>query len=305
MADYIYKIGNYNVEFIKSGFIGEGYTDLYNANQNQAIALSEAAIRKRFGTDDGSNIIYDFCIIPNVGFLSNNDPLPTNTEVKLSFDRADPSVALLSADDPTVVLEIKDCFAMTEYISSPSLRTYLDSIDNVPLRYEFEDCEVYTKSIPQGETNIRFDNLRGGNVPSHMFMGIIETAALNGDYTLSSTKFSPHNVSQMNITLNGNSVNGYPMQIKHNLPAQSIQKFFACTDRTCNINAGKMMDPNEYMFNWIWSHKFEAEDAAVGWIGADFKLKQAYNKSMSMVVWIVSQSCIAIDKFHQIEKITY
>lgn len=303
MADYIYKIGNYNVEFIKSGFIGEGYTDLYNANQNQAIALSEAAIRKRFGTDDGSNIIYDFCIIPNVGFLSNNDPLPTNTEVKLSFDRADPSVALLSADDPTVVLEIKDCFAMTEYISSPSLRTYLDSIDNVPLRYEFEDCEVYTKSIPQGETNIRFDNLRGGNVPSHMFMGIIETAALNGDYTLSSTKFSPHNVSQMNITLNGNSVNGYPLNVQSERPVIPMSKFVDCTNQIQNVDSGATLNSIEFNYNWLWSHCFEAEETSRGWIGIDFKIDEAYDKPMTMVVWIISPTCVAIDKFHQIEKL--
>ena len=52
-------------------------------------------------------------------------------------------------------------------------------------------------------------------------------------------------------------------------------------------------------------HKFEAEDAAVGWIGIDFKLKEAYNESMSMVVWIISSASIEIDKYHQIEKITY
>ena len=85
MADYIYKIGNYNTEFIKSGFIGEGYTDLYNADYAQAKQLNEAAIRQSFGSPVGSDILYDFCIIPNIGFLGTNDPLPVNTEVKLSW----------------------------------------------------------------------------------------------------------------------------------------------------------------------------------------------------------------------------
>ena len=303
MADYIYKVGNYNIEFIKSGFIGEGYTDIYNANYAQAAQLAEAAIRKSYGTAVDPNVVYDFCIIPTVGFLGTNDPLPVNTEVKLSFDRTVPAVSILSDADPGVNLEIKDCFAMTEYISSPSLRTYLDSIDTLPLRYDFEDCEVYTKNIPQGETNIRFDNLRGGNVPSHMFIGIIETAALNGDYTLSSTKFSPHDVSQMNISLNGNSVNGYPVKVQSERPVIPMSKFVDCTNQIQNVDSGATLNSSEFMYNWLWSHCFEAEETSRGWIGVDFKVDQAYDKPMTMVVWIISPTCIAIDKFHQIEKI--
>ena len=303
MADYIYKVGNYNIEFIKSGFIGEGYTDIYNANFAQASQMADAAIRKSFGTDVDPDIVYDFCIIPNVGFLGNNDPLPVNTELKLSFDRASPSVAILSDADPVVNLVIKDCFAMTEYISSPNLRAYFDGINTSPLKYDFEDCEVYTKSIPQGETNIRFDNLCGGNVPSHMFIGIIETAALNGDYELSSTKFSPHSISQMNISLNGNSVNGYPVRVQSERPVIPMSKFVDCTNQIQSVDSGATLNSSEFMFNWLWSHCFEAEETSRGWLGIDFKVDEAYDKPMTMVVWIISPTCISIDKFHQIEKI--
>ena len=265
--------------------------------------MTEAQIRKNYGTDSGDNILYDFCIIPNIGFLCNSDPLPTNCEVKLSFDRAVSSVAILSDADRGVTLEIKECFAMTEYISSPNLRTYMDSIDNAPLRFEFEDCEVYTKSIPQGETNIRFDNLRGGNVPSHMFIGIIETDAFNGDYTLSSTKFSPHKVCQINISLNGNSVNGYPLKVQSERPVIPMTRFVDCTNQIQNVDAGATLNSTEFNFNWLWSHCFEAEETSRGWIGIDFKVDEAFAKPMTMVVWIISPTCIAIDKFHQIEKI--
>ena len=153
---------------------------------------------------------------------------------------------------------------MTEYISSPCLRTYLDSIDTLPLRYDFEDCLVYTKNIPQGETNIRFDNLRGGNVPSQMFIGIIETAALNGDFALSSTKFSPHEVSQMNISLNGNSVNGYSVKVQSERQVIPMSKFVDCTNQIQNVDSGATLNSSEFMYNWLWSHCFEAEEASQG-----------------------------------------
>ena len=173
------------------------------------------------------------------------------------------------------------------------------------MKYEYEDCEVFVKSIPQGDTTVRFDNLRGGNVPSHMFVGFIETAALNGNHLKASTRFSPHGVEYMNISLNGNSVNGYPVRQQHGIAVKPLQKFIACTNRVCNVNTGKMVTPSEFGFNWLWAHCFEAEEAATGWIGLDFKLAQAHDTPMSMVVWIISSAALAIDKYHQIEKITY
>ena len=260
--------------------------------------------RKRIAHEEGDDITYEFCIIPNVGFLGNEDLLVKDTELKLSFDLTKPEVFLIGdTPDSEPDIEIKDCYAITEYVSAPNMRLYYDSIDFAPIRYEIEDCEVFTKSIDQKETNIRFDNLRGGNIPSNVFVGIIETDALNGDYTKSCTRFECHGVTEMNITLNGNSVNGYPVRIKNAIPVQPLEKFIDCTNRTCNIYAGKALTPHEFDVNWIWAHCFESEETAQGWIGINFKLDTAFTKPMTMVVWIINPSVIAIDKFHQIEKI--
>ena len=97
--------------------------------------------------------------MPVVGFLGNNDPLPKDTELKLSFDRTPSAVSLLSDADKDINLALTDCYALTEYISSPELRSYFNGIDNVPIRYEYEECEVYCKTIPQSETNIRFSSI--------------------------------------------------------------------------------------------------------------------------------------------------
>ena len=82
-----------------------------------------------------------------------------------------------------------------------------------------------------------------------MFVGYIETAALRGNHLKASTRFSPHSVEMFNINLNGNSVNGYPLQIQNRIPTQCYQKFISCTNRLCNINGGKMLGPNEFQYN--------------------------------------------------------
>ena len=118
----MYKIGNFSVDFINTGFIGEGYTDVFNADWESGIdGMSEYKDpRVAYATQAGGKYTYDFCVIPLVGFLGNQDPLPKNTEVKLSFDRTNPRISLMAAAEiEDLNIEITDCYAMTEYISSP------------------------------------------------------------------------------------------------------------------------------------------------------------------------------------------
>ena len=264
--------------------------------------------RQRTQVKKGSQSRFDFAFIPDLAFLANADPLLKNCELKLRFDRAEKTVAVLEHESGGTLNDIiiEDCYAVTEYISSPELRSHFDKIEYEPILYNYEDVEVLVKSIPYDQTTIRFDNLRGGNTPSHIFAGLIRTKALDGDKTLCSTKFGSYGVEEMNFTLNGNPVNGYPISIKDASPVFPLQKFIDATYRTSNITSGKFLTPNEFRFNWIWSHNFEAEQTSQGWTGINLKLKEAFttdNGSMSLVVWIISPAAIKIDKYHQVEKL--
>ena len=285
--------------------------DFYNCDATNLTTESGQSVlqaRERTAIKKSGKARYDFAFIPDVSFLANSDPLLQNCELKLRFDRADPAVSVLeqSAGGSLNQIVIENCYAVTEFISSPELRSYFDKIENEPLLYKFDDVEVMVKSIPYNQKMIRFDNLRGGNTPSHIFVGIIKTNALDGDKQLSSTKFSSYNIEEMNITLNGNSVNGYPIQIQDESCVFPLQKFIDATDRTGNISSGSFLNPNEFKFNWLWAHNFEAEQTSQGWTGINFKLSKGFEESdgsMSLVVWIISPAALKIDKFHQLEKI--
>ena len=291
--------------------MSEGYSDFTNCNAANLVSeegTKVVAVRERTTIKSNAKKRFDFVFIPDMAFLANPDPLLKNCELKLRFDRADAAVAVLKLADggACTEIEIKDCYAITEYISSPELRNYFDRIDTEPITYKYEDVEVLVKSIPYNQTTVRFDNLRGGNTPSHIFAGIIKTNALDGDVDYSSSQFGCYNVDEMNFTLNGNSVNGYPLTIKNGSSVFPLQKFIDATSRTSNISCGKFLTPNEYRFNWIWAHHFEAEQTSQGWAGINFKLSQAFPEadgSMSLVVWIISPSALKIDKFHQVEKL--
>ena len=113
--------------------------------------------------------IYDFVFVPNDGFLNSNTPLLNDCELKLSFDRskADMSVLKLGEvqnDLSDKVLEISNCFAVTEYISSEAIRRRFSKIETRPITYVYDNCDVTLKTLPIKEANIRIDNIRGGTV---------------------------------------------------------------------------------------------------------------------------------------------
>ena len=71
-------------------------------------------------------------------------------------------------------IEIKYCYALTEYVGSGSIQTFFDRIHNETIIYEYEDTEVVIKSLPSDDTSIRIDNIRGGNTPRYLLAGFDE-----------------------------------------------------------------------------------------------------------------------------------
>ena len=286
----------------------EGYHDIYNFDYDKLNLHSKTIDnRKQQGKLANDNRIYDFIFIPNNGFLNSNLPLLNNCEVKLSFDRCPANTAFLGSstviDEIKNVIAIKDCYAITEYVSSDSLRNHFAKIDSGPVRYKFEECEVTLKNIPLNETQIRLDNIKGGNNPLCLFAGIIKTSAINGDQALSATGFRVCGVQRINITLNGNSVNGYPLEISNESPVLPMRLFNDVTNRYMNPLAGDCVDINRFKSNWLYAHSFEAEVTSQGWIGMSLNLEDAFVEPHTLIIWTVSKSSIEIDKFHQIEKL--
>ena len=303
-------MANFDSYMIQSGFVTEGYFD--NFNYNASLIKEESGsikTRRTWGMQAKNNVMrYEFAFSPNTGFLASPDLLLKDTELKISFDRTTAPTALLEIGDVTNAckfIEIKDCYAVTEYVSSPSIREYFSSIENHPFIYQYEEVDVMVKNLPLNETDIRFDNIRGGQLPSFMFIGLIPQDALNGSFELSSTSFNCQNVTDMNITLNGNSVHGYPMVIKDNSPIYPLQKFIDTTNQLYNASCGSCLTVPDYDCNFIHAHGFEGEMSSTGWIGVNFKLSTPPTVPMSIVIWFISPCALSVDKFHSVERLNF
>ena len=111
------------------------------------------------------------------------------------------------------------------------------------------------------------------------------------------------NVREVNITLNGNSVNGYPIENKSQTETFPFYKFLDVTSRYMNPVCGEGVRLSQFKYNFLYAHRFEAETSSQGWLGMNFKLSAPYSEPHTLVIWTINDCGLTIDKFHQIEKI--
>ena len=291
LIDYITIIGNFDCGYIKTGLYSSGYFDMWNIGTHEITSSEEikALIDQNRASvvdneDDADEIIYEFMLCPSTGILNCPIPLVPGCELKLSFDRAKAELALIgSASTDSSVLTLKNLHLKAKYYSSPYLRTFFSKIDNNDINYRYDECSVYLKNLPQGETIVRLSNVIGGLTPRYIFCGVIESAALNGDFSLSSTRFQRHGVKELDLSLNGYSCNGFPIINNNGSAVPAYNKWLHSTNRFFNNKCAQQISPLDFKrFHFIYSHKFEGEPTEQGWIGLNIKLETAFTENYTL-----------------------
>lgn len=125
------------------------------------------------------------------------------------------------------------------------------------------------------QQSIRLENLRGGNTPDYIFVGIIDTKALNGDFSLGSTVFQNHEIQDFSLTLNGSACQGFPIKISNNNPIWPFYKFYDVLGRNFNTRVSGQTKLEHFRDQVIFSHKFEGEESTQGWIGVSLTHSKA------------------------------
>ena len=115
----------------------EGYFDFNNTNHTTLKANANIVARRRKGAHaEADHFRYEFILSPCNGFLQNLEPLLKDCELKIRMERAPWNVAVEAVSDSPALMdyiEIKDVYAISEYISSPKWRNYFDKIDGSPI----------------------------------------------------------------------------------------------------------------------------------------------------------------------------
>ena len=252
LANHITKYGNFSNGYINSFYITEGNFDRYAFEQwtNDEAAKSQITTKRRAPAKKvGSDYHYEFVMMPNDSFLNENTPLLPNIELKLVFDRLPAQYSLFSSTDTALqgeVLPLTDVYCMAEYVTSPNLRHHFDSIQYEPIQYEYDEIMTTCKNLPTGEQFIRIDNICGGNTPDYIFIGICLTEGLNGSLEHSSTCFEAYDIQEFDLTLNGSSLNNFPMKITNRLPIWPYVRFCDNLSLTAKTDSGEILDLEDF-----------------------------------------------------------
>ena len=214
--------------------------------------------------------------------------------MKLSFDRANAAIGLLFKEygkdqngndvvQPTEldnqVLDLIDPYLEVEYVSSPYLRNFHAQIEEKPITMRYDDCDIYMKTVNEGQTMIRFDNICGGNTPDYIFAGFCNSEALNGDFNLS-VNFKDVHMTDVNISLNGMPLQGYPLSLGNTGTMKLYSKFMDTINRSKKTIAAESVGEKFFStYYTLISHRFEGEQSNEGWLGVEVKLKEPLNKN--------------------------
>ena len=161
---------------------------------------------------------------------------------------------------------------------------------------------VLCRSVPVQENYVRLDNIKGGNTPDFAFFGLIKSSTLNGSLESSSTTFKNNGLREVNLTLNGNSCNGFPLRIQNDNPIWAYNKFFTTIGRLMDQNAAAQMRMSTFKNLVIYSHKFEGDDASQGWLGLTLAFSETLQQQHTLAIWTVQNVRVTIDKYNQVEK---
>ncbi|CBY08178.1 unnamed protein product [Oikopleura dioica] len=309
-----YKIADLE-DYVTSAYQMEGYYDneIYEYLANKTDKEEVKLLRRPQCLHDSKlkKYIYELVFFPSNGFCLDNKPLPLNTTMKLKFNRLRSEYSTVHIGSTSEgqkahqgqPLEITDCYALCEYVSSPAMRNYFTRIKSKPISYKYQEVTVSTRDIPENTNNITLHNIKGGNTPAYFFFALTQTDSFQGSMSKETTSFGFHaDLQNINLTLNGQSCVGYPMRITNELPIWPYYRLMDILDRLVSPSTPNTIALDSFKKSAIFGHEFMASEESQGWMNLYLDFKEATKNAQTLVMWSVHKVKVTIDEHGQVEK---
>ncbi len=86
------------------------------------------------------------------------------------------------------------------------------ALDRVTAYLQINRVDVQTRSISTGVTTDTLENVITGNLPQRVIIGMVEQTAFNGSTSKNPFNFQHFNLSELNVTIDGNNVPYQPFK---------------------------------------------------------------------------------------------
>ena len=254
----------------------------------------------------------DLVMKPHIDVFMQNRPIAANVNIRLKLTRSPASFCLMTLTGKSYKIKIlgTSLFVRRIRVADSILVGHKKALENnLTLKYPLRRVETSTYTIPAGTMSHTNPNLVTGQLPIRMIIGIVRNTALNGDYTQSPLRFSPFNMSYLNVAVNGRGVpstpytpnfedNGQGMQY-----AREYQSLFAAMNREF-LDKGNAINREEYadgytLFAYKLSDDFGEHHFGLvrhGNVKIDIRFGTVTPQTLNVITYLEFENLLELDK---------
>ena len=225
------------------------------------------------------------------------DLLPSQTALDLSFERVKASMSGLLMKQTAMVdsvLDLKDCYLILPYKNDETMFQLERNAIQKPLKIKYDDFVIKRFNIPRGTSNVMMNDLLSGPLPYKLFWGIQDMQSYTGSFKESSTKFNNHNLTKVNIYVDGKEADGYPLSMSQTQMSLPFIKFLQATNQLQNGYMSRTLSQLEYKDNnCIMATTLDPDSS--GSISFEFNFSHVVNEDLVLVVCCLFDRTMKID----------
>lgn len=172
--------------------------------------------------------------------------------VSLKFYRSNPEFYLITDESqPDYDLYIEDItLRVNKVLVNPAvIMGHNQMLQTTNAKYPFVKTEVKIMTLAAGQMSVTWDNIFQGLRPNKLVIGFTSSQASAGSYTTNPWEFKSYHLNQIDVSVDGVSVNGNPLKLSYDsvngeTTTQVLSSMFEVTGKWMN-DYGMQLDRDD------------------------------------------------------------
>ena len=228
----------------------------------------------------------------------------------MTFNRSKSQKSLIQILDKRTVKGSKELYKYPYDVvplGSPVLSCYF--VDSEKAKTMYQKTKMYDVAIPFLDYSVRREllsqgvsehrvKLFEGPLPSVMAIFLQEPARFDGSLEMASLKFTRHNLSQLEVVVDGQSISNHPLDIINDNSMQFYHDYLRRTNRWHNMLAGKAL--SQAVFddsNFFVLVNLKHEGLRHGQCCLNLKFKNELNEKLYALIVPIYEKRLSIDSY--------
>lgn len=134
-------------------------------------------------------------------------------------------------------------------------------------------------------------------------MGLVEIDQYSGSYAKSCTKFTRHDLTFFEISLNSDVLNGYPIELRGRDTIDFYRKWLQNTNRLDNPFCPTVLTHSQFdNSNFLLVHNFDNENGQDGQVTVKIKFSAPLTEKLMLLFMPVTDKKIMFDAYFNVQK---